>query len=50
MPPPAVAVDYRLGERTRCWVPPKFDVVLALEVVEHVSDLRARQRARRRAA
>ncbi len=37
-----VAVDYRLGEPDKVLgATEKFDVVLALEVVEHVSDLRA---------
>ena len=37
-----VAVDYRLGEPDKVLAADeKFDVVLALEVVEHVSDLRA---------
>lgn len=35
-----VAVDYRLGESSKVVSPhEKFDVVLALEVVEHVSDV-----------
>lgn len=35
-----VAVDYRLGEPTQVLAPGEtFDVVLALEVVEHVSDV-----------
>lgn len=37
-----VAVDYRLGEPTQVLAPgERFDVVLALEVVEHVSDVSA---------
>jgi 2-polyprenyl-6-hydroxyphenyl methylase / 3-demethylubiquinone-9 3-methyltransferase len=37
-----VAVDYRLGEPTQVLAPGEtFDVVLALEVVEHVSDVTA---------
>ena len=37
-----VAVDYRLGEPAQVLAPEeRFDVVLALEVVEHVSDLGA---------
>ena len=37
-----VSVDYRLGEPDKVLSPGEtFDVVLALEVVEHVSDLRA---------